>query len=417
MSVLRNCIQCSWTCSTQTKGNPSNFFVKLSLYYSSLSKRILPQHCRHFLGASRGPLRKISLSQSFPQDSAGIERSISLESALPMSSKVIKLQTKTASSSIFVGECQALIEEALTSASLIVIDREILALVSKKFVLTGLPVVEIAGGEECKSLAKAELLYDECFRRSLDKGSSIVGIGGGTICDLVAFVAATYLRGTKLTLIPTTLLSQVDASVGGKNGVNFNGVKNLIGTTRQPESCICDAWFLESLPENLVSEGYAEIIKHGLIASAELFLQLEKKVSLADILYDAILIKRDIVQRDEDEKGERRKLNFGHTIGHAIEAKYRLSHGAAVALGMMSELQISKNRGFISDADCKRVEGLISAYALPTKLEVEKASLIELIRRDKKRFGDTYSLPLILEIGRSEIFEVHENELLQCLDV
>lgn len=320
---------------------------------------------------------------------------------------------------IFIGDCSAKLKEVLSAGELILAD-----LAVKERINALIPdrddIVFLNGGEEIKSPETATWLYQHCFERQLQRSSRIVAVGGGTLCDLAGFVAATWLRGTKLTLVPTTLLSQVDASIGGKNGVNFNGVKNLIGVIRQPEECICDTGFLSTLPRELLSEGFSELIKHALIASRPLFEKLQSRTDPFDlsdmeaILEEAIRIKRDIVERDENESGERRKLNLGHTLGHAIEVASQIPHGHAVSIGTVLELQLSRDLGYLQESECLEISALFERYGLPIRCPAG-LQLRDLVSRDKKRVGGYYSVPVLERIGSCVLVEISEENLLECV--
>jgi 3-dehydroquinate synthase len=254
----------------------------------------------------------------------------------------------------------------------------------------------------------------------VDRSSFIVGIGGGIVCDITGFVASTYLRGVRFGFVPTTLLSQVDAGIGGKNGVNFKGYKNMVGVFNQPEFVICDMNLLNSLPESEISCGFAEIIKHAAIADADLFSYLEghyrKALKLdAEVLerlvYDSVLIKSSIVGRDERERGERRKLNFGHTFGHAIEKSTGLSHGEAVSLGIVIASELSARKGLLPEKDRQRVEALLKKLKLPTAVCIDRKGVLDALRRDKKRKGDTISFVLLRGIGNAVVQQIPMREL------
>ena len=227
-------------------------------------------------------------------------------------------------------------------------------------------VIEIGIGERSKTLATVERIYEAFLQYEIDRSSFVVAIGGGLVCDVAGYAASTYLRGLRFGFVPTTLLAQVDASVGGKNGVNFKGYKNLVGTFTQPLFVLCDFALLKTLPEPELKNGFAEAIKTAAIGDAHLFsfletawkgaLSLEPDV-IERIVYDCLTVKSRIVSFDEREKGERRKLNFGHTVGHALEKVNHLRHGEAVSLGMVAAAKLSARRGFLTEDDVERLEG------------------------------------------------------------
>ena len=205
----------------------------------------------------------------------------------------------------------------------------------------------IPAGEAGKTLAVAENIYSVLSAQHLDRTGLILGLGGGSICDLTGFVAATYMRGLACGYVPTTLLAQVDAAIGGKNGVNLGGIKNLVGTTRQPEFVLCDPSFLNSLPELERASGFAEIVKHAALFDSNLFAQLQASAGelwalgpgMAEVVGKSAQLKAKVVSADEFEKNERKLLNLGHTLGHGIEVQTGISHGAAVACGMVLEAE------------------------------------------------------------------------------
>lgn len=281
-------------------------------------------------------------------------------------------------------------------------------------------VIEIPTGENTKNLNTVKEIYEQLLRLEADRSSFIVGIGGGVVCDIAGFVASTYLRGLQFGLVPSTLLSQVDAGVGGKNGVNLGGYKNLVGAFNQPEFVICDTNLLKTLPQRELLSGFAEIVKHALIANADLFsylegncekaLKLDREV-IENLVYDSLVVKTSIVNGDEKETGERRKLNFGHTFGHAIEKTLGVSHGEAVSAGMVIASAISTRRGHLSAKDTERIEALIEQLKLPARLRVNRKSVLDAIRKDKKRKGESLHFVLLKGIGNAVVEEIPMIEL------
>ena len=286
-------------------------------------------------------------------------------------------------------------------------------------------VAVIGAGEACKTLATLEQLYAAFLRADLDRASCVVAIGGGIVSDIAGFAASTYLRGLQFGFVPTTLLAQVDASVGGKNGVNFHGYKNLIGTFTQPEFVLVDVTLLATLPRRALGCGFAEAIKHGAIADSALFAFMETEArrvcalepdAVERIVRDSIAIKSAVVNADEREQGERRKLNFGHTFGHAIEKTLGLPHGESVAIGMMVAARLSQRYGALADADVARLMRLLQAYGLPTSIDAEKDAVREALRKDKKRYGEHIKFVLLEAIGKAVIQEVSLQELEQVVE-
>ena len=289
----------------------------------------------------------------------------------------------------------------------------------------GRDCVVVGTGEQQKILATVEMIYQKFLEADLDRSSIVVAIGGGIVCDLTGFAASTYLRGLHFGFAPTTLLAQVDASVGGKNGVNFRSYKNLIGTFNQPEFVLADFSLLKTLDKQQLGCGLAEAIKHGVIADHKLFSFLEDHVadiknlepnSLERIVNDSIVIKSAIVNQDEKEQGERRKLNFGHTFGHALEKTLGLPHGEAVAIGMVAAATLSKSLGYLHEATVARLTNLLHKFDLPTTIAAEKTLIKEAIRKDKKRYGETIKFVLIHDIGHALIKDVRLAELEAAID-
>ena len=248
----------------------------------------------------------------------------------------------------------------------------------------------------------------------------VIGIGGGIVCDIAGFVASTYLRGVRFGFVSSTLLSQVDASVGGKNGVNFEGYKNIIGVFNQPQFVICDLNLLNTLPKKEVLCGLAEVVKHAAIGDMDLFTYLEdhyQKALALDtgvierLVYDSVVIKSAIVNRDENEKGERRKLNFGHTFGHAVEKTTGVPHGEAVSVGMVMASVLSVKKGHLMAKDAERIKKLLQRLKLPTRLEADRKTVFDALRKDKKRKGDQIYFVLLNDIGNPFVDQISIEEL------
>ncbi|MCZ6680898.1 MAG: 3-dehydroquinate synthase [Candidatus Poribacteria bacterium] len=274
-------------------------------------------------------------------------------------------------------------------------------------------IVEIPVGEEHKSLEWFAKLHDQLIDRRMDRSSTLIALGGGVIGDLAGFVAATYMRGIPYVQVPTTLLAQVDASVGGKTAINHPKGKNLIGAFHQPKLVLIDVATLQSLSPRDIRSGLAEIIKHGVIMDVPLFDQIEANLDaildlegsvLIDIIARSCADKVKVVTQDEKESGLREILNYGHTFGHALEAltdynTYR--HGEAVAIGMNCAAQLSVNLGMLDAADRKRQKNLLQRAGLPVHFpsEIQPEQLIETMYLDKKARGGRLRLILAKRIG------------------
>jgi 3-dehydroquinate synthase len=256
--------------------------------------------------------------------------------------------------------------------------------------------VEVAAGERAKSLRQAADLYQAFLAQRMDRHSAVLALGGGVIGDLAGYAAATFLRGLPLIQVPTTLLAQVDSSVGGKVGVNLRAGKNLVGAFHQPSLVMADVQTLRSLPPRQIRAGLAEVVKYGMIADPELFAFIEthldsilraEETPLMHLVTRSCAIKAQVVQQDEREEGMRAILNFGHTVGHAIEtaAGYqRMLHGEAIAIGMVVATMLSVKQGLCDRQDLDRLRTLLMRIGLPTKAAVNTKCLMKTIRYDKK---------------------------------
>ena len=267
----------------------------------------------------------------------------------------------------------------------------------------------IGQGEQAKSLATLEEIYRKLIELGADRSTFILGIGGGIVTDIAGFVASTYMRGVEFGFITTTLLGAVDASVGGKNGVNVGGFKNMVGTFSQPKFVICDVTLLHSLSDREFRAGLAEVIKTSILGDAELFEILEKSSFdtlrndnelLEEVITRCVRVKASVVAEDEREGGRRRILNLGHTIAHAIEkSSNKMNHGEAVAAGLYHITRSALAQKMISEGDAGRICALIEQYNFDTELPVERKQLLDAIKGDKKRKGNSLHLIVPTAIG------------------
>ncbi len=273
-------------------------------------------------------------------------------------------------------------------------------------------VITIPAGEKFKNLEIAQFIWNQLFTLNLDRNSLLINLGGGVIGDMGGFCASTYMRGMRFIQVPTTLLSQVDASIGGKLGIDYHGLKNSVGLFKNPEAIFVDTQYLDTLPYVELRSGFAEIIKHGLIGDIQLWKDAQacgdlKSVSWQKIVEDSILVKKDVVDSDPYERGRRKILNFGHTIGHGVESvmlesAHPLLHGEAVAIGMIAESYISNRKKMISDEDLKAIGNyLIGLYGSPTLHEGSYDDFIVKMRHDKKNRGDEINFTLLESIGKA----------------
>ncbi|MDR0687566.1 MAG: 3-dehydroquinate synthase [Prevotellaceae bacterium] len=317
-------------------------------------------------------------------------------------------------SRILIGEAAANVHKYLPPAHVVVITD---SNVRRHYgALCGaFPTITIEAGEPHKTLATIDYITSELVRLEADRKTFILGVGGGIVCDVAGFAASVFMRGLPFGFVSTSLLSQVDASVGGKNGVNYRGYKNMLGVFAQPQLVVCDPLSMATLPQKEFVAGFAEIVKAAMIASATLFDYVEKNAekalrkdpqTLEHMVYKSVKIKADIVAVDEREQGERRKLNLGHTFAHAIEKNTTLSHGEAVSVGLCKASQVAVTLGLMSADELQRVENILQRLALPTTVTIPGAELYAAMRKDKKKSGDAIHLVLPVGIGRCEIREV-----------
>ena len=281
--------------------------------------------------------------------------------------------------------------------------------------------IVIGLGETIKTLDTVASIYSQLLEMGADRQCYIVGFGGGIVTDIAGFVASTYMRGLKFGFVATTLLAQVDASVGGKNGVNVDGYKNMAGTFNQPDFVICDLQTLRTLPDREFQAGLAEILKAGLICNPKLFRLLETYTFddfrnddrlLSTIVRESVLIKAHVVERDEREAGERKKLNLGHTFAHAIEKSTRdYLHGEAVALGLLYTARISCRLGLLAESDVRLLEGALERLKLPTVCSVDTPVLLKALQVDKKKEADSVYFIVLTSLGSCEIRKMKFSEL------
>ncbi len=283
-------------------------------------------------------------------------------------------------------------------------------------------IVIKASGEKVKTQKNVDEIIQQLVDIKADKSTYLVGIGGGTITDLVGYAAAVYMRGLKLGFVPTTLLAMVDAAVGGKNGINYNRFKNIIGTTYQPDFVLYDYDFLNTLPKKEWISGFAEMIKHACIKNATMLQLLSKhtifffqknKEELARLIQNNVLLKLKIVQQDEQDKASRHLLNFGHTIGHALERAHKISHGQAIAIGMAMDCTISeKHTGF---KQTRKIIQLLNQYELPTSYPYNKKAVVNTLQMDKKKEGKGIQYILLEKIGKGCIEKIPIADLIKWL--
>ena len=271
-------------------------------------------------------------------------------------------------------------------------------------------------GESSKNHSTLLNIYDFLADNGFTRSDYIAALGGGVVGDTAGYAAATYMRGIDFVQIPTTVVSQSDSSVGGKTAVDIRAGKNLVGAFHQPRLVICDTGTLSTLTPEFFADGMAEVIKHGMIKSAELFELLftkDIKENLVDIMKRNVTIKGKVVENDEREKGERMLLNFGHTLGHALEKYYNftgLTHGYAVAIGMSTFTHIAERIGMCKAGVAEKLDALLTKCGLPTTDPAPMDELFKISLGDKKHLADTMNIVICSDIGKSEVVKMSVDE-------
>jgi 3-dehydroquinate synthase len=313
------------------------------------------------------------------------------------------------------------VKEIVSSAKTIYItDENVFAAHQKQF--RNRETIVLKAGEQYKIQATVDSIIEQLIAMEADRKTVLVGVGGGVVTDLTGYVASIYMRGVRFGFIPTSLLAMVDASIGGKNGIDVGVYKNMVGVIRQPSFLLFDATFLQTLPDEEWKNGFAEIIKHASIKDAAMFKQLEqnnvtvyqkKRKELTALIQRNALLKTKVVVNDEFEKGDRKLLNFGHTLGHALENQYDLSHGQAISIGMAYASSLSEKMNGFKNAD--RVVGLLDRYGLPTSTHFDKDKVINVLKMDKKKTKNSIHFILLEKIGKSSIREISIQQLYENL--
>lgn len=274
----------------------------------------------------------------------------------------------------------------------------------------------LPAGEEHKRLSAVETIYHDLLTAGMTRKDLVIALGGGVVGDITGFAASSFLRGVPLCQIPTTLLAQVDSSVGGKTGVDLPEGKNLVGAFYQPRLVLIDPNVLSTLPPETYADGMAEVIKYGCIANRALLDQIGHD-DIENIVYECVKIKRDVVQQDEHDTGLRMILNFGHTIGHAcekLENYVGLTHGQAVAVGMVAAMRLSNALGAPEDLSGPLAE-ILQTNGLPTVLTHDREAVFGALLSDKKKFGSTVNFILVRDLGKAEIVPVEAERLHELL--
>lgn len=301
-------------------------------------------------------------------------------------------------------------------STILITDEHVYNAHTKRF--KGWNTIVLKPGEEYKVQATVDAVIENLIEMEADRKTTLVGVGGGVITDLTGYVASVFMRGVRFGFIPTTVLGLVDASIGGKNGIDVGLYKNMVGVIRQPAFILHDMIFLNSLPQQEWENGFAEIIKHACIKDAAMFAELESKTlkhyqsrqtSICELVQRNATIKTKVVQKDEFEKGDRRLLNFGHTLGHALETQYELTHGQAISIGMTYACHISEQLcGFMQT---EKVVSLLSKYNLPTYAAFDKQKAFDVLKMDKKREKREMNYVLLERVGKGVIRTISMKQL------
>jgi 3-dehydroquinate synthase len=307
------------------------------------------------------------------------------------------------------------------AATVLITDEHVYNAHAKRF--KGWNTIVLKPGEEFKVQATVDSIVEQLITMEAGRGTTLVGVGGGVITDLTGYVASVYMRGLRFGFVPTTILALVDASIGGKNGIDVGDYKNMVGVIRQPAFILHDMVFLNSLPQQQWENGFAEIIKHACIKDAAMFAQLEnkplssyqgKQKLICELVQRNAILKTKVVQKDEFESGDRRLLNFGHTLGHALETQYELLHGQAIAIGMTYACHISEQLcGFRQTG---RVVSLLEKYNLPTYAAFDKQKVFTILKMDKKRERKEMNYVLLEKIGRGVVKAISLQQLEKIIE-
>jgi 3-dehydroquinate synthase len=293
-------------------------------------------------------------------------------------------------------------------ATVLITDENVFKAHTKRF--KGWNTIVLKPGEEFKVQSTVDAIIEQLIEMEADRKTTLVGVGGGVVTDITGYVASVYMRGIRFGFIPTSILGLADASIGGKNGIDVGLYKNMVGVIRQPSFILHDMVFLKSLPQREWENGFAEIIKHACIKDAAMFRELETSTLkqyqgsqklICELIQRNALIKTKVVQTDEFEKGNRRLLNFGHTLGHALETQYDLLHGQAISIGMTYACHISEQLcGFKQTG---QVVSLLEKYNLPSYASFDKQKVFNVLKMDKKRERKEINYILLEKIGKGVV--------------
>jgi len=333
--------------------------------------------------------------------------------------EIIQVKGKISESTVIVGESISNLSKYIPGKGVYIItDENVDKLYGDKF--PNYPKIVVKAGETSKNLLSVSEIYRWLLDAGADRSSFVVGIGGGVVCDIAGFVASTYMRGVEFGFVATSLLAQVDASVGGKNGVDLDGYKNIVGTFNQPKFVICETSMLKTLPAVELSNGFAEMVKHCLITDAADFAYMEDNIErlmnrdvevITPLLAKSVRIKANIVTADEHEKGDRKKLNLGHTWGHAVEKISGLPHGQSVSIGLEFAARLSTEKGLLEKRDYMRLMNLLRELQLPICTSINPLRIFEALTKDKKKVDNSVDFILMKGIGNVVIERLELNEI------
>jgi 3-dehydroquinate synthase len=304
--------------------------------------------------------------------------------------------------------------------TVIVTDEHVFAAHQKLF--KGWQTIVIKSGEEYKVQATVDDVLQQLIALHADRSFTLVGVGGGVVTDLTGYVASIYLRGINVGFVPTTILAMVDAAIGGKNGIDVGLYKNMVGTINQPSFLLYDKALLKTLPDDEWRNGFAEVIKHAAILDAPMLKELEGRnvayyqkhgAELHKLLQRNALLKAKVVKEDEFEKDKRRLLNFGHTLGHAIEKQYRFMHGEAVAIGMVYAAKLSAQ--LLQFKGAERLQKIIAQYGLPVTAMYDKQKVFDVLISDKKREGEQMNFVLLEKPGKAVVKKISLQDIYKTI--
>ncbi len=328
-------------------------------------------------------------------------------------------QQANAQTDIYIGDSRGLMDQLLAGRQVIIVTDENVSRLYQNLMPAG-QLVTLPAGESSKSMPIIVNVAEQLLDLGCDRKSFILGFGGGVVSDISGFVASIYLRGVDFGFVCTTLLAQADAGLGGKNGINLGGRKNLLGCINQPSFIVADPLYLQTLSHEDFYSGLAEVIKHALIRSPQLFhfifnnsdaIKSRQRDVLCHLIRESVKIKAAIVQQDPGEKGERKILNFGHSYGHAIELYHSVPHGYAVAHGIRIAAWISRQKSLLSPAGFEQIIELLRIFEYPDYSALPDEELLKALSKDKKHEGDQLCFVLLKEFGKALYQDIPIREL------